>query len=261
MMSRATKNEVRKQPYIIVATSQKGGVGKTTAAVHLAFGLKECGKNVLLVDADTQGNASSILSRDAAINTKAGGAELLFQQNIKNLLGTKTSSGIDLLHGHVGLEALDKTFDLTKSGDVKDYLQSLPYDFIVFDTPPAIGVRQVAPMIWADLLLIPLEPSPLSTSGLASTMRVIKRLIESGQNSKLNWKILVNRYKSSSKLQSQIIQDVSAKFPEKLLKVTMPERVSVSTCLAQGLPIWKMKGVSSEVSSPWKNLPQSLNLV
>ena len=194
-MSRAT---------VVTVTNQKGGVGKTTSGVHLAFGLRDMGKKVLLADMDTQGNASAILSRDPRINTRPGGAEQLFQ-NVADLKGVETPSGIDLLHGHAFLEALDKEVAVGDTAQLRDYVRSLPYDYIIFDTPPALGVRQVAPMLWADHLVVPVEPTPLAAAGLAATIRVIKRLIDSGQNGELKWKLVVNRYKSTSKEQTALV--------------------------------------------------------
>ena len=250
-MSRAT---------VITVTTQKGGVGKTTSGVHVAFGLRDMGKKVLLGDLDTQGNASAILSRDPRINTRPGGSEQLFQ-NVTDLKGVETPSGIDLLHGHSFLEALDKEVAVGDTTQLRDYVRSLPYDYIVFDTPPALGVRQVAPMLWADHLVVPVEPTPLGAAGLAATIRVIKRLIDSGQNGELKWKVMVNRYKSSSKEQTTLVERMRKQFGPNFLQFTFGERVVLTDCLARGVPIWEYKGAPKEVSEAWRALPAALGLV
>ena len=249
-MSRAT---------VVTVTNQKGGVGKTTSGVHLAFGLRDMGKKVLLADLDTQGNASAILSRDPRINTRPGGAEQLFQ-NVADLKGVETPSGIDLLHGHAFLEALDKEVAVGDTAQLRDYVRSLPYDYIIFDTPPALGVRQVAPMLWADHLVVPVEPTPLAAAGLAATIRVIKRLIDSGQNGELKWKLVVNRYKSTSKEQTALVERMRQQFGANFVQFTFGERVGLTDCLARGVPIWEYKGTPKEVGEAWRALPSALGL-
>ena len=250
-MSRATA---------VTITNQKGGVGKTTIAIHLAFALKQAGKKVCLADLDTQGNASAILSRDPRINLRAGGAETLFYRDA-TITPTQTPSGIDLLHGHLELERVDKEVTASSAASLRDRVQALDYDYIIFDTPPSLGVRQLAALIWADIAAIPTKPAAMDTQGTSSTIRVIKRLIETGQNLPLRWKIIINMLVVGSKQQSKMTERMRTLFPQNFVQLTFSQRVGLSDCLSSGVPAWEYKGIPREVAEAWRSLPMSLGLV
>jgi cobyrinic acid ac-diamide synthase len=228
--------------------------------VHLAIALKQMDKKVCLVDTDTQGNASAILSRDARINMKSGGAEALFymEQEIKPMA---TPSGVDLLHGHLELERVDKEVAASDAAQFRSRVRSMDYDFIIFDTPPSLGVRQLSALIWADIAAVPTKPSPMDVQGTASTIRVIKRLIESGQNSALRWKILINMFVSTSKQQSSLTEKIRAQFPGNFVQFVFGQRVGLADCLAVGQPIWEFGNTPREVADAWRSLPASLGLL
>lgn len=250
-MSRAT---------VVTVTNQKGGVGKTTIAVHLAIALKQMDKRVCLVDMDTQGNASAILSRDARINMRPGGAEVLFHAK-EPIRAMATPSNVDLLHGHLELERVDKEVAASDAAKLRSRVHAMDYDFIVFDTPPSLGVRQLSALIWADIAAVPTKPSPMDVQGTASTIRVIKRLIESGQNPVLRWKILINMFVSTSKQQASLTDKIRAQFPDNFVQFTFGQRVGLADCLAVGQPIWEFGNTPREVADAWRSLPASLGLV
>ncbi len=250
-MSRAT---------VVIVTNQKGGVGKTTIAIHLAFALKQMDKKVCLVDLDTQGNASAILSRDPRINMRAGGAEALFDPD-SEIRPMETPSGIDLLHGHLELERVDKEVAASDATTLRSRIHDLDYDFIIFDTPPSLGVRQLAALIWAHVAAVPTKPAPMDVQGTASTIRVVKRLIESKQNPELRWKILINMFVSSSKQQAALTEKIRSQFPANFVQFTFGQRVGLADCLAVGQPIWEFGNTPREVADAWRSLPASLGIV
>ncbi len=125
---------------IVVVVNQKGGVGKSTVAFHLAHAALKNSKNrVLCLDLDSQGNLSQYLTGDLdVVKITDGGVGLLFEG--KPLAPSKTThSQIDLLHGHERLDRYDNdqaAEDRAYSPQTAKTLRSLGYDYIVIDTPP-----------------------------------------------------------------------------------------------------------------------------
>ena len=149
---------------IVTVTNQKGGVGKTTLACHLALAGVEKGRRTLLVDLDTQGNASTMLARSAEIAHRPGGSAALFSEATPAPLATDT--GVDLLHGHQRLDEVDQRVALAEATGIRERLQALPYELVVVDTPPALGLRHLGPQVWADVVVTPLEPNSFSLLAL-----------------------------------------------------------------------------------------------
>lgn len=235
---------------LITVVNQKGGVGKTTVACHLAFAAEEAGKSVLLVDFDTQGNASQFLSRDLRINKQRGGAEQLF--NGADLKYSDASvEGIKLLHGHGFLEELDNRRDeiLKMSVGLRAKVRALPFDYVIFDTPPSIGPRHVAPLFWSDLAVVTIQPNLASMTGLDAIFDTIRSV--SRVNPGLTTKLVINLFTRSSATQKQMCQELKQKFGNQIIG-EFSLRVPVSDALANYLPVWKHSR-DKKLNESWKS--------
>ena len=235
---------------LITVVNQKGGVGKTTVACHLAFAAEETGKSVLLVDFDTQGNASQFLSRDLRINKQRGGAEQLFN-GVDLKYSDASVEGIKLLHGHGFLEELDNRRDeiLQMAVGLRAQIRSLPFDYVIFDTPPSIGPRHVAPLFWSDLAVVTIQPNLASMTGLDAifdTIRSVSRI-----NPGLTTKLVINLFTRSSASQKQMCQELKQKFGNQIIG-EFSLRVPVSDALASYLPVWK-HSQDKKLNESWKS--------
>lgn len=243
-------------PRVLTVANQKGGVGKTTVLFHLAHLALEQGQRVLLVDLDSQGNATAALSADPTLLTARGGAELLFSDEpIEPIYLTPASpnltmeakkvlreapGSLSLLHGHVHLDAVDTVFDLDRAiGIWRRRLRELPYDLVLIDTPPSQGVKPVAALLWSDQVVIPTILDDWSLSGVALTQSVITQA--QNVNTPLTHKVLVNRFRNL-KLERDLLSYQRETFPLlQLEEPFLPERVAVKLAVIAGVPIWRLK--------------------
>lgn len=235
---------------LITVVNQKGGVGKTTVACHLAFAAGEAGKSVLLVDLDTQGNASQFLSRDLRINKQRGGAEQLFGgADLK--YADAAMDGIKLLHGHGFLEELDNRRDeiLQMAVGLRAKIRALPFDYVIFDTPPSIGPRHVAPLFWSDLAVVTIQPNLASMTGLDAIFDTIRSV--SRVNPGLTTKLVINLFTRSSGTQKKMCQELKQKFGNQIIG-EFSLRTPVSDALADYLPVWK-HSKDKKLNELWKS--------
>lgn len=237
---------------IVTVTNQKGGVGKTTLVCHLALAGVERGLRTLVVDLDTQGNASTMLARDAAVARQPGGAAALFAR--AEPVPTSTTAGVDLLHGHQRLDEVDQRVKLADAPAIRSRLRALPYDLVVIDTPPAIGLRHLGPQVWADLVVTPLEPNSFSLLALGQTLAAIEeiRAIRPG----LENRVLINRFNRSSGRQNRYIELLAEHVNLTTPYLTL--RVAVSDALDEGLPVWRFRRADRETRETWKRLCEDL---
>ncbi len=244
---------VDSKPRLVFTTvNQKGGVGKTTLACHLAFAARELGYSVLLIDLDTQGTASTILTRDITIARAEGGAGDLFDDQA-DLEPLATPAGIDLLHGHQHLDRVDRR-SLSDAPQRPAVFGALHHEVVVIDTPPAIGTRHLAPLLWSDVALTPLEPTGPSIQGLAQTaetLALLRRL-----NPGIGCRVIVNRH-----IRRSCTQQANIRRLEKLMPLERPfltQRVAVSDALDAGMPVWRFHRAPSELRRAWRRLCERL---
>ena len=178
--------------HVIAITNQKGGVGKTTTALNLGVGLANEGYRVLLIDADPQGSLTVSLEiknpdeldislatvMDAVINEE----DLLEDAGILH-----HDEGVDLLPSNIELSGMETGLFNIMSREyvLKGYIETVRknYDYILIDCMSSLGMMTINALVAADSVIIPSQPSFLSTKGLnllLHSVSKVKRSINPG---------------------------------------------------------------------------------
>ncbi|HEX4960905.1 MAG TPA: ParA family protein [Thermoanaerobaculia bacterium] len=241
---------------VLAQVNQKGGVGKTTVGFHIAHMAAELGRRTLVIDLDSQGNASTALSgRDDLLDT-TGGADLLFTQaSAAEIAPLPLSPTLHLLHGHRRLDAVEGTFNPQHAASLqRRLLHSLPYDVAIIDTPPTICRRMVAAMLWADVAVMPIEPASFSLAGLASTLQMLSSARK--LNPGLSYRVVVNRFNKASKAQQGRLADVSQRVT--VLPPYFTQRSAVAEAIEAGVPVWRYKKADRTLRELWSGFAREI---
>lgn len=165
---------------IVAIATIKGGVGKTTIALHLAGALADLGQKVLLVDLDQQGNLSSVFVEDP-YRLPLTVYDIITTPDIptREAIRTTPFRGIDILPANLELSRAD--FQLAGDNDaqyyVSDKLKELEgYDIMILDTPPSSGLMTVSALVAASGVIIPVECQPWATIGSALLLEIIEKV-------------------------------------------------------------------------------------
>lgn len=239
-------------PEIVSSINAKGGVGKTTFALHLAFRAQELNRKVLVVDLDTQGNAGTGLTGDISLPFERTdhGAEVLFTcSEPDQIRPRKVSDGIDLLVGHRELDAYGKVENLKDADKQRDLLRALPYDLVLIDTPPTMSARQIAALLWSDRVLIPVAPATFSLQGLAQTRELIHLAQE--RRPDLDYLILVNLVRRVSKSQNLRLENLR-QLDLPIFPTFFSQREAIVEALDNNLPVWRFRTAKGELKRTWQ---------
>lgn len=239
---------------IQAVTNQKGGVGKTTTSFHLVHAASEklieqqSEELVLAVDLCGQGNLSQFLTGNLEINKTAGGAELLFEGGELQYTDTLLPN-VKLLHGHRDLNLLDSDDTiLERSIELLEFVRNLPFAHIIIDTPPALGPRIAAPMLWADTAYIVVEAHLSSVTGLDDTFDTVETV--KSINPDLDVKMVLNRYVKAAAF-SKLFRDALHDRFGAMLVEEFALRTPVSDACQNYRPVWK-HAKDKELRQQWR---------
>ena len=216
---------------IISVANQKGGVGKTTTAVNLAAVLASTKRKLLLIDLDSQGNATTASGLKKE-NTLLG----LFEGKNINEIVVNSNNGYDVIPGGEELVALEAHIRTEpKKGFIEESLSGLKYDFVIIDTPPALNSLTVEALISSVGTLVPLQCEYYSLEGISSLLNTITSLGNRGLSSNKVVGIIRTMVDMRNNLAKSVSDDLEKHFPDLLFNTLIPRNVKLAEAPSHGL--------------------------
>ena len=231
-------------PRVIVLANQKGGVGKTTTAVNLATALAAIGEEVLLVDLDPQGNASTGLGIEPEARTHSTYDILTGQASLDDAwLPTAVprlsivASTLDLLGVEMEIAgAKDRAFRL-KTAIAAHSGREPRWTYVIVDCPPSLNMLTLNALAAADSVLVPLQTEFFALEGLSQLLKTVDQ-VKATINSNLRIQgIVLTMHDTRNNLARQVEDDARRNLGDIVYRTVIPRNVRVSEAPSFGKPV------------------------
>jgi len=243
---RSPRMQIAKPPRVLAVANQKGGVGKTTTAINLGTALAAIGEDVLIVDLDPQGNASTGLGIDRRSRNCSTYDVLIGEAPLRDAVVPTAVPRLHIAASTMDLSGLELELGATRDRAfrLRDAIAALnnatpdsDYTYVLIDCPPSLNLLSVNAMAASDAILVPLQCEFFALEGLTQLMRTVE-LVRGSLNPKLEIQgVVLTMYDRRNSLSDQVAADVRAHFGDKVYQTVIPRNVRVSEAPSFGKPV------------------------
>jgi len=234
------------RPRTLAIANQKGGVGKTTTAINLGTALAAIGEQVLIVDLDPQGNASTGLGierksrRTSTYDVLTGAAAMrdaFLQTGVPQLYIAPSTLDLSGLELEIGQQR-DRAFRLRNAlRTLNSGTRTHDFTYVLVDCPPSLNLLTVNAMAAADSILVPLQCEFFALEGLSQLLKTVEQ-VRTTLNSTLSIHgIVLTMYDSRNNLSNQVVADVRQFMGNKVYETIIPRNVRISEAPSYGKPV------------------------
>lgn len=225
---------------IISIANQKGGVGKTTTAINLASSLASFDYEVLLIDMDSQANATSGLgfSKELVPNIYQ---VIIDGVDIKDVIRPTKIDWLYLLPSNINLigAEVELVSEIAREKKLQKAVNSIKhlFDYIIIDCPPSLGLLTLNSLTTSDRVVIPIQCEYYALEGLAQFTKTVEAVQENLNPCIQIAGVVLTMYDSRLNLSSEVMENVKKHFSRKVYDTIIPRNVKVSEAPSFGLPV------------------------
>ncbi len=237
-------------PRIIALTNQKGGVGKTTTAINLGTALAAVQENVLILDLDPQGNASTGLGVPRDKRARSSYDVLAGHAQIEHARQPTNVPRLSIVPANYDLLALERDLATASASArayrLRDAIASMAAaeagtdaqtSYVLIDCPPSLNILTINALAAADAVLVPLQCEFFAMEGLAHLMDTIAN-VRASLNPRLEIQgVVLTMFDGRNNLSAQVVDDVRSYLGDKVYATVIPRNVRVSEAPSFGKPV------------------------
>lgn len=229
---------------LIAIANQKGGVGKTTTTINLGAALAEEGLNVLIVDLDPQGNASTGLGIEAEDRGYTTYDLLVGDVALEDVVLETRVDGLRIIPANVDLSSADielianeKRSFLLHDALRQTAIDAYRFDFILIDCPPSLNLLTVNAMVAAHSVLVPLQSEFFALEGLSQLMLTIREVRQTANPDLRIEGVVMTMYDARNNLSQQVESDARDNLGDLVFRSVIPRNVRLSEAPSFAMPV------------------------